>query len=88
MGEFHFSRYPEAEWEPEILKMKASGVQIIATYVIWIHHEETEGVLTGAVSATCAALWNCAESMACMSIRASDPGPTRRLAMAVFPIGS
>ena len=44
MGEFHFSRYPEAEWEPEILKMKASGVQIIATYVIWIHHEETEGV--------------------------------------------
>jgi beta-galactosidase len=44
MGEFHFSRYPEAEWEPEILKMKAAGVQIIATYVIWIHHEQTEGV--------------------------------------------
>jgi hypothetical protein len=44
MGEFHFSRYPEAEWEPEILKMKAAGVQIISTYVIWIHHEQTEGV--------------------------------------------
>ena len=43
MGEFHFSRYPEAEWEQEILKMKASGVQIVATYVIWLHHEETEG---------------------------------------------
>src|SRR5664280_1064877 len=39
MGEFHFSRYPDAEWEPEILKMKAAGVQIISTYVIWIHHE-------------------------------------------------
>jgi hypothetical protein len=44
MGEFHFSRYPEAEWEPEILKMKAAGVQIVATYVIWIHHEQSEGV--------------------------------------------
>jgi hypothetical protein len=44
MGEFHFSRYPEAEWEKEILKMKAGGVQIVSTYVIWIHHEETEGV--------------------------------------------
>jgi beta-galactosidase len=44
MGEFHFSRYPAAEWEQEILKMKAAGVQIISTYIIWIHHEETEGV--------------------------------------------
>ena len=26
MGEFHFSRYPEADWEEEILKMKAGGV--------------------------------------------------------------
>lgn len=43
MGEFHFSRYPEAEWEDEILKMKAGGVQIVSTYVIWIHHEEVEG---------------------------------------------
>jgi len=43
MGEFHFSRYPEDEWEDEILKMKAGGVQIISTYVIWIHHEELEG---------------------------------------------
>jgi len=44
MGEFHFSRYPEAQWEQEILKMKSAGVQIVATYVIWIHHEQTEGV--------------------------------------------
>lgn len=43
MGEFHFSRYPESGWEEEILKMKAGGVQIVSTYVIWIHHEETEG---------------------------------------------
>ena len=30
MGEFHFSRVPEAEWEEEILKMKAAGVSIVA----------------------------------------------------------
>lgn len=44
MGEFHFSRYPAAEWEHEILKMKAAGVEIVATYVIWIHHEQAKGV--------------------------------------------
>lgn len=43
MGEFHFSRYPESKWEEEILKMKAAGVNIVAAYVIWIHHEEIEG---------------------------------------------
>jgi beta-galactosidase len=43
MGEMHYSRVPEAEWETEILKMKSAGVQIIATYIIWIHHEEIEG---------------------------------------------
>ncbi len=43
MGEFHFSRYPRAEWEEELLKMKAAGVNIVSTYVIWIHHEEIKG---------------------------------------------
>jgi beta-galactosidase len=43
MGEFHFSRYPEKYWEEEILKMKAGGIQIISTYIFWIHHEEVEG---------------------------------------------
>lgn len=43
MGEFHFSRYPADRWEEELLKMKAAGVNIVATYVIWIHHEEIEG---------------------------------------------
>lgn len=43
MGEFHYTRVPESQWEDEILKMKAAGVQIIATYVIWIHQEEVEG---------------------------------------------
>jgi len=43
MGEFHYSRYPERYWEEEVLKMKAGGVQIVSTYVFWIHHEEVEG---------------------------------------------
>ena len=43
MGEFHFSRYPAECWEQEIRKMKAGGVNILSTYVIWIHHEEEEG---------------------------------------------
>jgi len=43
MGEFHYSRYPAAEWRQELLKMKAGGIDIVATYVFWIHHEEIEG---------------------------------------------
>jgi hypothetical protein len=43
MGEFHFSRYPESQWEDEILKMQAGGVDIVSTYIFWIHHEEIEG---------------------------------------------
>ncbi len=43
MGEFHYSRVPESEWEEELLKMKAAGVQIVATYIFWIHQEEVQG---------------------------------------------
>ena len=44
MGEFHYSRYPAEEWEIELRKMKALGIQVVATYVFWIHHEEEHGV--------------------------------------------
>lgn len=43
MGEIHFSRVPKDQWEDMILKMKAAGINIIATYVFWVHHEEIEG---------------------------------------------
>jgi beta-galactosidase len=42
-GEFHYSRYPNQFWNEEIRKMKAGGINIIATYVFWNIHEETEG---------------------------------------------
>ncbi len=44
MGEMHYSRIPDNEWETEIKKMKDGGVSIIATYVFWNHIEEKEGV--------------------------------------------
>jgi hypothetical protein len=43
MGEFHYSRYPNQYWAEELEKMKAGGVQVVSTYVFWIHHEEIEG---------------------------------------------
>ena len=42
MGEIHYSRVPESFWKEELLKMKAGGVTIVSSYVIWIHHEEIE----------------------------------------------
>lgn len=43
MGEMHYSRYPNRFWKDELEKMKAGGVDIVSSYVIWIHHEEIEG---------------------------------------------
>ena len=44
MGEFHFTRCDHRQWQDELLKIKALGVDIIASYVFWIHIEEEEGV--------------------------------------------
>jgi len=43
MGEFHYSRSPEASWEAELQKMKSAGIDVVSSYVIWSHHEEREG---------------------------------------------
>ena len=43
MGEFHFTRVHNQDWEEELLKMKAVGVSIVSTYIFWNHHELTEG---------------------------------------------
>ena len=44
MGEMHYSRYKESLWEESLYKIKAGGVEIVSSYIIWIHHEEEEGV--------------------------------------------
>lgn len=43
MGEMHYSRYPSAYWRESLLKMRSLGVDVVSSYVIWIHHEEVEG---------------------------------------------
>jgi hypothetical protein len=43
MGEFHYSRTPASQWDAELRKMKAAGIDIVASYVMWNHHEEVEG---------------------------------------------
>lgn len=43
MGEMHYNRVPREQWEESILKMKAAGIEIIASYVTWIYHEEEKG---------------------------------------------
>lgn len=42
-GEFQYARYPHEDWEEAIRKMKAAGLNIIATYVFWNMHEPQEG---------------------------------------------
>lgn len=43
MGEFHYSRYPRAEWETQLLKMKSAGITVVASYLVWRHHEPEAG---------------------------------------------
>ena len=43
MGEMHYSRCPRPSWRDELLKMKAGGIQIIASYIFWNFHEEIQG---------------------------------------------
>ncbi|TAH69662.1 MAG: beta-galactosidase [Anaerolineaceae bacterium] len=43
MGEIHYSRVPKEDWKESLYKMKAGGLDIASSYVIWIHHEEIEG---------------------------------------------
>lgn len=43
IGEMHYSRLPAASWEESILKMKAGGINTLATYVFWNIHEREEG---------------------------------------------
>lgn len=44
VGEFHYSRYPYQYWEESIRKIKAGGINLIASYVLWNYHEEEEGI--------------------------------------------
>ncbi len=43
MGEMHYGRVPEADWDADLARMKAAGVDVVSTYIIWIYHEEVQG---------------------------------------------
>jgi beta-galactosidase len=43
MGEMHYAREPEADWDADLARLKASGVDVVSTYIIWIYHEEVQG---------------------------------------------
>jgi len=43
MGEIHYSRLPADEWRNALLKMKAGGIDVVASYAFWLHHEEARG---------------------------------------------
>lgn len=41
-GEMQYSRTRKEEWKTSLYKMKACGIDIVQSYVFWIHHEEIE----------------------------------------------
>jgi beta-galactosidase len=43
MGEYHFTRAPAAQWDAQLRLMKAAGIDIVASYVFWNHHQERPG---------------------------------------------
>ena len=42
-GEFHYFRVPHELWEDRLQKMKAAGLNLVATYIPWNFHETKEG---------------------------------------------
>jgi hypothetical protein len=43
MGEYHYSRAPASQWDAQLRLMKAAGIDIVASYVMWNHHQERPG---------------------------------------------
>ncbi|KQW43623.1 MULTISPECIES: beta-galactosidase [unclassified Roseateles] len=43
MGEYHYTRAPAAQWDAQLRLMKAAGIDIVASYVFWNHHQEQPG---------------------------------------------
>ena len=45
MGEYHYSRAPASQWDAQLRLMKAAGIDIVASYVFWNHHQEQPGAI-------------------------------------------
>ena len=42
-GELHYSRVPRARWRERLERMRANGITLVSTYVIWAHHVLADG---------------------------------------------
>lgn len=87
-GEAHFSRMNRELWEDEIIKMKAGGLNIIATYIFWIHHEEIEGTFDFSGNKDLRFFLELCKKIICMLFYVSVPFPMENAEMAVFLTGS
>lgn len=43
-GEVHYYRLERQEWQDRLSKLKAAGMNAVASYIPWLCHEEEEGV--------------------------------------------
>lgn len=43
-GEVHYFRLDPSEWEDRLVRLKAAGMNCVATYIPWLLHEQTQGV--------------------------------------------
>ncbi len=42
-GEIHYYRLKKEDWEDRVKKLKAAGMNAVATYIPWLCHEEAQG---------------------------------------------
>lgn len=87
MGEYHFVRDNRENWYRELCKMKAGGVDLVATYLFWIYHEEEEGKLDFPATATSAPLYWTQSAPGWRSFCGWDRGHTANAATAASLIG-
>jgi hypothetical protein len=45
VAEIHYFRVPRERWELMVLRARQSGANAVSTYIPWIHHEPSNGVL-------------------------------------------
>ncbi|MWB96970.1 beta-galactosidase [Agromyces seonyuensis] len=42
-GELHYSRVPRERWRERLQLMRSGGIDVVATYVFWLHHQPQPG---------------------------------------------
>ncbi|HEY0186973.1 MAG TPA: beta-galactosidase [Cellulomonas sp.] len=42
-GELHYARVPRSRWRERLLLMRSGGIDLVSTYLVWIHHQPDPG---------------------------------------------